>query len=95
MERGETAARGSGASPEDVVRTALDAIQDLKQAGLSPALARQADALAQALSRTAPAVAASALGSRRRFGAFAGKFTLGPEFFEPLSDEERRAWGEA
>ena len=95
MERGETASRGSGETQDDVVRTALDAIQDLKLAGLSPALAQQADALAQALSRTAPDLAASAGRPRRRFGAFAGKFTIGPEFFEPLSEEERRAWGEA
>jgi hypothetical protein len=31
---------------------------------------------------------------RRVFGAYKGKFTVGPEFFEPLSREELKAWGE-
>jgi hypothetical protein len=31
---------------------------------------------------------------RRVFGAYKGKFSVGPEFFEPLSPEELKAWGE-
>jgi hypothetical protein len=30
----------------------------------------------------------------REFGAYKGKFSVGPEFFEPLSEEELEAWGE-
>ncbi len=29
---------------------------------------------------------------RRQFGALRGILTVGPEFFEPLSDEELAAW---
>jgi antitoxin (DNA-binding transcriptional repressor) of toxin-antitoxin stability system len=29
---------------------------------------------------------------KRRFGALAGKVTVGPEFFEPLPDEDLAAW---
>jgi prevent-host-death family protein len=29
----------------------------------------------------------------RPIGLLKGKFTIGPEFFEPLSDEELEAWG--
>ena len=29
---------------------------------------------------------------RRHFGALAGKVGLDPEFFEPFSDDELRAW---
>ena len=28
----------------------------------------------------------------RRFGSLEGKITIGPEFFEPLPDEELAAW---
>jgi hypothetical protein len=31
---------------------------------------------------------------RRVLGAYKGKFSVGPEFFEPLSPEELKAWGE-
>jgi antitoxin (DNA-binding transcriptional repressor) of toxin-antitoxin stability system len=30
--------------------------------------------------------------SMRRFGAFRGMITVGPEFFEPLPEEELAAW---
>lgn len=33
-------------------------------------------------------------GKPRGFGLFAGKFEVGDEFFEPLPEEELRAWGE-
>lgn len=29
----------------------------------------------------------------RKPGLFKGKFTVGPEFFEPLPDDELEAWG--
>jgi len=29
---------------------------------------------------------------KRRFGAMRGKIDIGPEFFEPLPDEELAAW---
>jgi prevent-host-death family protein len=29
---------------------------------------------------------------RRRFGAMRGKIRVGPEFFEPLPEEELKAW---
>jgi prevent-host-death family protein len=29
---------------------------------------------------------------RRKFGAMKGMFTVGPEFFEPLPDDELDAW---
>jgi len=30
--------------------------------------------------------------SKRQFGAFRGMITVGPEFFEPLTDDELAAW---
>jgi len=30
----------------------------------------------------------------RPFGLLKGKFTVGPEFFEPLPDDELEAWGQ-
>lgn len=29
---------------------------------------------------------------KRRFGAFKGKASIGPEFFEPLPEEELKGW---
>jgi antitoxin (DNA-binding transcriptional repressor) of toxin-antitoxin stability system len=31
---------------------------------------------------------------KRRFGALRGKFSVGPEFFEPLPEEELTAWAQ-
>ncbi len=31
---------------------------------------------------------------KRKFGALRGKLTVGPEFFEPLHEDELAAWGE-
>lgn len=31
---------------------------------------------------------------QRKPGRWAGKMSIGPEFFEPLSDEELELWGE-
>lgn len=30
---------------------------------------------------------------KRKFGAFKGKIRIGPEFFEPMTEEELRQWG--
>ena len=30
--------------------------------------------------------------ARRQFGAMRGKISIGPEFFEPLPEEELKAW---
>jgi len=30
--------------------------------------------------------------SKRQFGAYRGKISIGPEFFDPLPDEELDAW---
>jgi prevent-host-death family protein len=30
--------------------------------------------------------------TKRRFGAFKGKASIGPEFFEPLPEEELKRW---
>jgi prevent-host-death family protein len=32
--------------------------------------------------------------SKRRFGALRGVVSVGPEFFEPLPDDELAAWGQ-
>jgi antitoxin (DNA-binding transcriptional repressor) of toxin-antitoxin stability system len=42
-----------------------------------------------------PVVRLSPLGNaprRRQFGAMRGKVRVGPEFFEPLPEEELKAW---
>lgn len=73
----------------DAVRVALDAIHDLKETGLDTSVARKLDDIAQALragTDTAPRL------KRRVFGTFAGQFSIGPEFFEPMSEDDRRAW---
>lgn len=77
-----------GDAHDDAVRTTLDAIRNLKQTGVSPDIEQKLDEVTRAL-----AAEPSASGERR-FGAFAGRFKIGPEFFEPLSEEELRAWGE-
>jgi prevent-host-death family protein len=33
-----------------------------------------------------------ALSAKRQFGAMRGKIAIGPEFFEPLSERELKAW---
>jgi prevent-host-death family protein len=33
-----------------------------------------------------------ALPAKRRFGAFKGMLSVGPEFFEPMTDAELREW---
>lgn len=80
--------------PSDLVRTALETIRDIKDAGVSPTVSAKLDDLARSLSvgRTDPQHDAGK--PRRQFGAFAGRFTIGPEFFEPVSDDDRRAWSE-
>ena len=31
---------------------------------------------------------------KRQFGAYRGKISVGPEFFDPLPDDELDAWGQ-
>ncbi|WP_336485825.1 hypothetical protein [Methylobacterium nigriterrae] len=96
MERGHEASRDADEIREEAVRAAVDALRDLRGAGVSTAIEREAEALASALDAEASSDPARRSARKpRRFGAFAGKFRIGPEFFEPLSEEERRAWGEA
>lgn len=89
MERSDERSSPLSLSPEETVRLALDAIHDLKAAGVDPTLARKLDEAAEALAGTRPA---SPERQRRVFGAFAGQFTIGPEFFEPMSETDLRNW---
>jgi prevent-host-death family protein len=44
-----------------------------------------------------PVVRLVAIGDKkgqRKPGALSGKLTVGPEFFEPLPEEELKAWGQ-
>jgi len=79
----------------DQADEALDLIRDIREAGVSPDASSKLDELARLLTRPAsterPAETAK---PRRQFGAFAGKFAIGPEFFDPLSEAERQAWEE-
>lgn len=89
MERSDERSPQVNLLPEEAVRLALDAIHDLKEAGVDPALARKLDLAAEALTGTGHA---SPRRQRRVFGAFAGDFTIGPEFFEPMSEADLRNW---
>ena len=80
--------------PSDLVRTALETIRDIKDAGVSPAVAAKLDDLARGLSVGRAEPKHDAAKPRRQFGAFAGRFTIGPAFFEPVSDDDKRSWGE-
>lgn len=82
-----------GNSRAEAERVVLDAIRDLKEIGVDPGVAQQLEAVERSL-RSASGADANNEAPRRRAGAFAGLFKIGPEFFEPLSDEELRAWGE-
>ena len=86
MERGDAS---------DAERTALDLIRDIREIDASPAVSAKLDALARALNLPErPNQRSGGSRPRRQFGAFKGRFSLGPEFFEPLSEQERRSWGE-
>ena len=86
MERGDAS---------DDERIALDLIRDIKEIGRNPVVAEKPDELARALRQSKQRENGGDIKKpRRQFGAFAGKFSIGPEFFEPMSDEDRRAWGE-
>jgi hypothetical protein len=95
MERGDTSPLEAGSERDDLLRITLDTIRDVKALGVSPGASRKLDALAEALRQDRRAEALSGAPPSRKFGAFAEAFTIGPDFFEPLSDEELRAWGEA
>ena len=48
--------------------------------------------LARGTQPVAKIVAIEPARSKRQFGAYRGKFTVGPEFFEPLPEDELNAW---
>ena len=48
--------------------------------------------LARGSQPVAKIVAIEPAPKKRQFGAYRGKFTVGPAFFEPLPDEELDAW---
>ena len=85
MERSDTS---------DLVRTALDTIRDIKETGVSPTVSAKLDNLARSLSAAHADTRHNSAKPRRPFGAFAGRFTVGPTFFEPMADDDKRAWGE-
>ena len=49
--------------------------------------------LARGKTPVAKLVAYEARVNRREFGAWRGRLSVGPEFFEPLADSELEAWG--
>lgn len=54
-------------------------------------------ALAEVATRTPPSARPAHVEATRRkptFGAYKGRFQVGPEFYEPLTPEERKEWGE-
>ena len=63
-------------------------------ARLDPALRGVLTEMFQDLDKSGKAGQQAPTGRRGTFGMFAGQFSIGPEFFEPLSEEELRAWGE-
>jgi prevent-host-death family protein len=48
--------------------------------------------LARGKQPVAKLVPIQAMPTERKFGRFKGVFEVGPEFFEPLSEEELAAW---
>ena len=52
------------------------------------------DMLQEGAAGAAQAPEPSPTGRRGTFGLFAGQFSIGPDFGEPLPEEELRAWGE-
>lgn len=84
MERGDVS---------DSERAALDLIRDIRKIERNPIVSAKLDELARAL-EVSKQHGPGGVKPRRQYGAFAGKFSIGPEFFEPMSEEERRAWGE-
>jgi antitoxin (DNA-binding transcriptional repressor) of toxin-antitoxin stability system len=48
--------------------------------------------IARGKEQVAKLVAYAVSQPKRRAGAFKGQFTVGPEFFEPMSDDDLAAW---
>lgn len=66
-------------------KTTLSQLLARVEAGEEIILARRKDPIAKLVPFHPPA-------PRRRFGSLRGKISVGPEFFEPLSEEEFAAW---
>ena len=70
-------------------KTTLSQLIARAEAGEEIVLARGDTPVAKLVPYTAPEPKA-----KRRPGALKGILSVGPEFFEPLSEEELKAWGE-
>lgn len=66
-------------------KTTLSQLIARAEAGEEIVLARGAQPVAKI-------VAIAPASSKRRFGAYRGKISVGPEFFDPLPDDELNAW---
>lgn len=66
-------------------KTTLSQLLLRVEAGEEIVLARGKEPVAKLVPFHAPA-------KKRRFGAFKGKASIGPEFFEPLPEEELKRW---
>jgi prevent-host-death family protein len=66
-------------------KTTLSQLLARVEAGEEIVLARGKDPIARLVPFRPPA-------TRRRFGALSGKISVGPEFFEPLTEQDLAAW---
>jgi len=66
-------------------KTTLSQLLARVEAGEEIILARGKDPIAKLVPFRPPA-------TKRRFGAMRGLISVGPEFFEPLSEQELAAW---
>ena len=66
-------------------KTTLSQLIARAEAGEEIVLARGAQPVAKL-------VAIGPSSSKRQFGAYRGKISIGAEFFDPLSDDELNAW---
>jgi antitoxin (DNA-binding transcriptional repressor) of toxin-antitoxin stability system len=69
----------------DIAETTLSELLERVEAGEEIALTRGKQPIAK-LTPFRPS------GAGRRFGALKGKISVGPEFFEPLLEQELAAW---
>ena len=69
-----------------IARTTLSQLLRRVEAGEEIVLARGKKPVAKLVPFHAPS-------GRRRFGTLKGKIHVGPEFFQPLSEEQLKRWG--
>ncbi len=69
----------------DVARTQLSELIERAEAGEEVIIARGKTPIVRLVPIEAPR-------SKRQFGAMKGKVRVGPEFFEPMPEEELRLW---